>query len=85
MINHDVPNKVLDDMWEAYRFLFQVPVDERGKFDCGPFIPPDILKKLNEKKEVMQKYADWRDTIRLRDLNPDDDKGTISQAPEPFR
>ncbi|KAH7373488.1 hypothetical protein KP509_17G059100 [Ceratopteris richardii] len=72
-------------MWEAYHALFQLPVENRTNFDCGPFIPPDILKKLNEKREEMKKYADYRDTIRLQNLNPDDESGTIASCPQFFR
>ncbi|KAI5084488.1 hypothetical protein GOP47_0000657 [Adiantum capillus-veneris] len=84
-INHDIPCEVFDDMWEAYNLIFKLPVQERGSFDCGPFIPPDILQKLNEKKEALKKYADSRDTIRLRDLNPDDNEGTVASTPQFFR
>ncbi|MCO5582284.1 hypothetical protein L7F22_036176 [Adiantum nelumboides] len=85
VVNHDISPEVFNDMWKAYDLVFKLPVEERGNFDCGPFIPPDILQKLNEKKEALKNYADFRDTIRLRDLNPDDNDGTIASTPQFFR
>lgn len=81
VVNHGVPEAVVEDMWQAYDMLFALPPHERAKFDEGP---PDILKKLSQNKEKMQMLANWRDTMRFRELNPDDE-GAIPHAPQFFR
>lgn len=84
VVNHGVPEKVIDAMWKAFDVLFHVPLDERTKFDFGPFVPPDILKLLSEKMLTWPKFGESRDTIRFSGLNPDDE-GTIPLAPQEFR
>lgn len=84
VVNHGVPEAVIQDMWQAHDLLFDLPVYERAKFEEGLFIPPDILKKLSQNKEERQILTNWRDTMRFRELNPDDE-GAIPHAPQLFR
>eukprot|EP00250_Pteridium_aquilinum_P029843 c40215_g1_i1 orf=343-1398(-) len=84
VINHGIPEEVFDAMWKAYDVLFQVPLDERPRFDNGPFFPPEILKKLKEKFQTLGKFGDSRDTIRFQGLIPEDE-GAIPLAPQQFR
>ncbi|MCO5561103.1 hypothetical protein L7F22_014724 [Adiantum nelumboides] len=84
VVNHGIPENVINDMWKAFDVLFQVPSHERGKFDHGPFLPPDIMEMLSEKLHSMPKFGESRDTIRFTELNPDDEKA-IPNAPHESR